>query len=102
MLGIVTKMKNSFGFIAEEGTEKVWYFNFSDLIKFQTVREGAKVSFERKNGKQKFKEDLNNGLLRDSLTGHRNPTLRKTARDVGFPKAPAAHKVEILVELEAQ
>jgi cold shock CspA family protein len=100
MIGVVKKLNKGFGFIAEESTGKFWYFKFSDTTNPQMLQEGLRARFERKHDEQKFKEDLNKGLLKDKLTNHRNPALRKTIRDSGVPKAPAAHKVEMLVGRE--
>jgi hypothetical protein len=93
MIGIVQVLKEGFGFIAEESTNRLWYFSFHDA---PAVREGQKVRFEKKNNEQKFKEKLNAGLLKDApLTNYRNPKL-KTAREPGIPKAPAACNVEVM------
>ncbi len=103
MLGTILSVKKGFGFITQHETEKVWYFQFSDLVKVQTVYEGQKVKFEKKNNEEKFKTSLYNGDLKDAVEGsHRNPRLAKTGRESGIPKAPAANKVEILAEQGAQ
>jgi hypothetical protein len=100
MEGTIKVLKTDFGFIEECSTKRLWYFRFSDLTEFQMVKEGFKVRFEKKNNEQQFNEDLNKGLLKDSLTNHRNPTLRKTTRDTGIPKAPAATNIEIMAGQE--
>jgi cold shock CspA family protein len=99
MIGIVQVLKEGYGFITEENTERLWFFSFQDA---QEVREGQKVKFQKKNNKEKFEEKLNAGLLKDATINHRNPKFRKTERDGGVSKAPAATCVEIIVEQGAQ
>ncbi len=100
MIGTITSVKEGFGFITEAGSERVWYFSFYDFKPGSLPQESMKVSFERKNDSQKFKRDLEAGILKDAVEGFRNPKLRKTQRGHGMPLAPSAAKVEILAEQE--
>jgi cold shock CspA family protein len=70
MIGVIETLKRGFGFITEEGTQRLWYFGFSDLTqheemlqRFQRIQLGDRVQFEKKGD---------------------------------HPQAPAAHKIEIL------
>jgi len=99
MIGTITRVLDGFGFIADD-SGRTWYFSFYELKPGSlTPRESMKVSFDRKNDSQKFKHDLEAGVLKDSVDGYRNPKLKKTQRrGHGMPIAPSAAKVEVLAE----
>jgi cold shock CspA family protein len=102
MIGSISSVKEGFAFITEEGSRKIWYFSFYDFQTGSLPQEGMKVSFERKTDYQKFKHDLEEGVLRDAVEGgHRNPKLKKKQRGGGMPIAPCAMKV-IPAEQEEQ
>ena len=103
MEGIIKVLKTGFGFIEESTTQHLWFFTFRDLMTPQTIKEGFKVRFERKNIAKEFEEKLNEGFFKDSDIDHRKPNPRKAlgdSRGRGRLQAPAASRVEIIAEPE--
>jgi cold shock CspA family protein len=84
MIGVITTLKTGFGFIGEDTTKKKFYFKFSDLIRFQMIKEGYKVSFEVEE--ESCGDDETEWI----------DAMRNLFRKGRLPQAPAAHKVEIL------
>jgi cold shock CspA family protein len=99
MEGVIKNLygDRKFGFIEQTNDNKtLWFFHFHDrdIDKSRAMfKEGAKVRFEAKESSDGFKEKLNRGELKDAdFRSHRNPVAAQNR------VAPAAHKVEIIVE----
>jgi hypothetical protein len=81
MEGTIKILKTGFGFIEESITKRLWFFTLRDLTKFQMIREGFKVRFEKKDIAREFEQKLNQGLFKDADIAFRNPNPRKALRD---------------------